>query len=503
MASILRIKLSRMLNAAIFFLFTFLQMIFVSWVSIRQDPPQIPVNTPFPLRALHILGFYITLNPFDETGDINLRFTVLLVLLTAGLQILLLAFLINIVFSNKNMVQIYPDPLYGPAYSPEETPLVEKTISLVTKVSKHANIRVTKIFVYRKAVPNAFSLDLLPIPFLRRPYLVLNTNVLEILNDKEIESVIAHELAHVKNGDSLVRLVLSIPRTFLTLAYLFIYLQVGTGILTAIFDSQDYLAALNRAIFLVFAYLLIAFVMRLTVHFLYSANRNAEFLADYYAAKLFGPNVLINSLIHLGQRSEAMQTLYREIEWLEGLSGTRKPTTAFLRLVNQRFPENQLDEDVARENAPKVFLEAKFDELINNYGIELDENIKNELIEKAIPALLEKRYKYFADLDEESKDMKPSDLKLKTIDWRFFDSDSNFILEEEEIESFIETLIAEPDKMVFEHELFGTNEQDQDHPNFRTRVLAIFRFFKPQKYEEILNRVTSLTVKENISSVRG
>ena len=82
----------------------------------------------------------------------DIRFTALLVVLTAGLQLLLLGFLVNIVFSNKNMVQIYPESLYGPAHAPEETPLVEKTIELVTRVSKKAKIKVNKIYFYRKAV---------------------------------------------------------------------------------------------------------------------------------------------------------------------------------------------------------------------------------------------------------------------------------------------------------------------------------------------------------------
>jgi len=134
-----------------------LQIIVVSWISISQVR-----KSDFYIK---ILGFYVSITPFAD-----LRFTALLVLLTAGLQVLLLAFLVNIVFSNKNMVQIFPEPLYGPTHAPEETPLVEKTIELVTKVSRKARIKVKKIFVYRKAVPNAFSLDLSPIPFFRYPY---------------------------------------------------------------------------------------------------------------------------------------------------------------------------------------------------------------------------------------------------------------------------------------------------------------------------------------------
>lgn len=482
-----RIKISRVFNAATFFIFTFIQMIFVSWISISQTYKE----SAFP--PIKVLGFYVAFNPFAD-----LRFTAFLVLLTAGLQVLLLALLVNIVFSNKNMVQIYPEPLYGPAYAPEEAPLVDRTLGLVQRVASKARIKVTKVFVYRKAVPNAFSLDLLPIPIFRKPYLVLNTNVLEILNDKEIESVIAHELAHVKNGDSFIRLVLSIPRLFLNLAYLFIYLQILTGILDAVFDSLDIGAAVERLIFLGLIYIFIAFITKFTVHFLFAANHKAEFLADYFAATLVGSDILINSLIHLGQRSEAMQVLNREIEWLQGLSGEKKLSTTLLRNIYQKFPKTQLDEDIARETAPKLFLEEKLEELVFFYGIELDRQIRNQLIERAVPSLLEKREQYYDTLKDEESDIKPSILKEKTIDWRRFDADKNQYLEEDEIESLIFTLLAQPDKMVFEHELFQGTEKDQDHPGFRVRILKIFQVFHPDKYEQIESQILQQAEKQVI-----
>ena len=483
LVSILRTRVSRIANAAIFFTLALVQIIVVSWISISQK-----AKTEYLGVQWSILGFYVSINPFSDP-----RFTALLVLLTAGLQLLLLAILVNIVFSNKNMLQIFPEPLYGPVYAPEEIPLVEKTIELVTRVSKKARINVTKIFVYRRAVPNAFSLDLFPIPFFRRPYLVLNTNVLEILSEKEIEAVIAHELAHVKNSDSLVRLVLSIPRLFLNLVYIFIYLQIVTGILNAIFETLDIGIAVLRIIFLVLVYLLLAIITKITVQFLYSANRQAEYLADYFSATLVGSDVLINSLIHLGQRSEVMQVLSREIEWLTSLS-EKKASDAFMRNIYQRFPKTQLNEDIAREIAPKIFLEEKLEELVTHYGIKLDREARTQLIKSAVPVLLEKRANYYAKLEAEDvkkADLPPSVLKARTVDWRRFDYDGSQTLEAEEIDSFIATLIAQPDKMVFEHELFQSTEKGSDHPDFRERILTIYRIFHLSKYEEIVKKITS------------
>jgi heat shock protein HtpX len=479
-----RVRFFRIFNAGVFFLLAFAQMIIVSWISISQNPRE--GAQIYPIGNVRLLGFYISINPFT-----NQAFTVLLVFLTAGLQILLLAFLVKFVFSNKSMIQIFPEPLYGPAYGPEEAPLVEKTVQLVSQMSKKAKIKVKKIFVYRKAVPNAFSLDLVPIPFFRRPYLVLNTNVLEILSDNELKAVIAHELAHVSHGDSLVRLILSIPRLYLNLVYLFIYLQILTGIQDAIFESLDIVVAIERLAFLGLVYLILIVLTKVTLRFLYSANRQAEYLADYFAAQLVGSDVLINSLIHLGQRSETMQVLLKEIEWLQGLSNDKKISPTFLRNIYQRFPKTQLDEDHAREIAPRLFLEEKFSELINSYNIQLDIKMINELIVSAVSSLLERRAKYFDDLDEKDKELKPSYLKEKTIDWRRFDSDESQYLEPEEINSFIATLITHSDKMVFEHELFQLPEKNPDHPSYRDRILNIYRVFHMEQYEKILQQAST------------
>ena len=488
MVSLRRIRASRVLNASIFFVLILLQMVIISWISISQNATN---ESQFPI--IKLFGFYVTMNPVND-----FRFTIILVLLTGCLQILLLAFLVNVVFSNKNMIQIYPVPKEGPKHSPEETHLVEKTIAIVTKVANQAKIKVSKIFVYRKTVPNAFSLDLLPIPFLRKPYIVLNTNVLEILTDEEIEAVVAHELAHIKHGDSLFRLILSIPRLFLNLAYFFIYLQVLTGIQNAIFQTYNLSDAIERALFLGIIYIFIAIITKITMRFLYSANRQAEFLADYFSAKLTGSDILINSLIHLGQRSETMQILSYEIEWLNNLAGEKKPSNNFMRNINLRFPRTQVNEDVAREIAPRIFLEEKINQLTTIYGLEINTEYQDQVIKGAVPALLERRKDFFETLAEEDNGFKPSVLKEKTIDWRRFDSNESYFLESDELASFIITLLSHPQKMVFEHEILQTPEKDSDHPNFRTRILQIYKVFHPESYEAILSQILEETNSSQI-----
>ena len=103
MVSILRTRVSRVANAAIFFILALIQIIIVSWISISQERKSEYLDIQW-ITQRYFLGFYISINPMADP-----RFTAILVALTAGLQLLLLAFLVNVVFSNKNMIQIYPE----------------------------------------------------------------------------------------------------------------------------------------------------------------------------------------------------------------------------------------------------------------------------------------------------------------------------------------------------------------------------------------------------------
>jgi hypothetical protein len=256
---------------------------------------------------------------------------------------------------------------------------------------------------------------------------------------------------------------------------------------------------LERGFFLLLVYLLVEFITKLTLRFLYSANRRAEFLADYFAAQHTGPDTLINSLVHLGQRSEAMQILSNEIEWLNNLAGEKKPTANFMRGINQRFPRTQLNEDVAREIAPKIFLEEKLHRLMTAYGLEFDQKYTDQLIDQAVPALLKKRADYFDTITEDNQNiLTPTVLKDKTIDWRVFDSNDSYFLEIEEIKNFIITLLSQPHKMIFEHEILQTPTKDSNHPSFRARILRIFEIFYPSEYLEIIQNLENEKIDNHL-----
>ncbi|MHA1237023.1 MAG: hypothetical protein ACTSQ9_05115, partial [Candidatus Hodarchaeales archaeon] len=185
-------------------------------------------------------------------------------------------------------------------------------------------------------------------------------------------------------------------------------------------------------------------------------------------------------------------------EWLNNLAGEKKPSNNFMRNINLRFPRTQVNEDVAREIAPRIFLEEKINQLTTIYGLEINTEYQDQVIKDAVPALLERRKDFFETLAEEDNGFKPSVLKEKTIDWRRFDSNESYFLESDELASFIITLLSHPQKMVFEHEILQTPEKDSDHPNFRTRILQIYKVFHPESYEAILSQILEETNSSQI-----
>jgi hypothetical protein len=176
---------------------------------------------------------------------------------------------------------------------------------------------------------------------------------------------------------------------------------------------------------------------------------------------------MINSLIRLGQRVEAMSVLIDEIKWLESLNKERSSAIGVSELtrIMSSYPLDNIDEKNAKRVAPEVFLISKLELLRDTYFVELTDEQITAAITPATEELRKKR-----NLDS------PQTKKEATIDWRKSDHNKDHRLTESELTEFIQLLRDNPKKMMFDSEV-GMNVMLMDHPNFRKRVISLSEIF--------------------------
>tara|TARA_B100001123_G_scaffold120685_1_gene140479 strand:- start:16980 stop:17819 length:840 start_codon:yes stop_codon:yes gene_type:complete len=94
-------------------------------------------------------------------------------------------------FSDKVVLKMYRAAAVGP-----EHPLHQ----LTKRLSERAGLPMPRVFVIPDKSPNAFATGRNP----RNAAVAATEGILQVLDERELEGVIAHELAHVKNRDILI-----------------------------------------------------------------------------------------------------------------------------------------------------------------------------------------------------------------------------------------------------------------------------------------------------------
>src|SRR5712692_1954795 len=72
--------------------------------------------------------------------------------------------------------------------------------NVMERLAAKANIPVPKLYVVPDIAPNAFATGRNP----RHASVAVTEGLLQLMNDEELEGVIAHELSHVRNYDILI-----------------------------------------------------------------------------------------------------------------------------------------------------------------------------------------------------------------------------------------------------------------------------------------------------------
>ena len=190
----------------------------------------------------------------------------------------------------------YSDKIVLKMYKAREVSESENSsfYNMVRRLARQANMPMPKVYIVPSDGPNAFATGRNP----ENAAVAATEGILRLLSDEELEGVMAHELAHVQNRDTLIG---TIAATFAgAIAMLGNMLQWA-----AIFGggNNDEEGGGNM-----FGNLALAFIAPMAAMLIQMAvSRSREYLADASGAKICGnPLALANALRKLQMGAKAI-----------------------------------------------------------------------------------------------------------------------------------------------------------------------------------------------------
>jgi heat shock protein HtpX len=209
---------------------------------------------------------------FASSGVFGSSYLYVLVIMAAGLAF------IQYFLSDKLVLM----STRAKVISEDEEP---KLYAMVRKLAGEADLPMPKIAIMPSPMPNAFATGRSP----KNAVVAVTNSIQALLTDDELEAVLAHELAHVKNRDMLTMTIgsflVSIASIILNNAFIMALMSSGR-------DSQN-----NGAIAFIVA-MIVIFVVYIIGHLVVMAiSRYREFAADRGSAYITGdPDALIRAL---------------------------------------------------------------------------------------------------------------------------------------------------------------------------------------------------------------
>lgn len=176
-------------------------------------------------------------------------------------------------FSDKIVLKMYG----AEEVSEEENPGLH---DMVEKLAENAGIPKPKIYRNKMDVPNAFATGRSP----EKGVVCVTDGLMNTLTDEEVEGVIAHELAHIKNRDTLINAVVA------TVAGA-VGLIAELAFWGAMFGGNDEQGEMVSALALMILTPIIATIIRMAV------SRSMEFRADSEAVRIHGQKQGLSSAL--------------------------------------------------------------------------------------------------------------------------------------------------------------------------------------------------------------
>jgi heat shock protein HtpX len=209
----------------------------------------------------------------------------------------------------------YSDKLVLMMYRAQEVSALEapELHHIVNRLAERAGLPMPRVYIIPTDTPNAFATGRSP----SRAAVAVTQGILHMLNREELEGVLGHELAHVKNRDILIQ---TVAATFAS-AISFLAIMARWGAIFGGFGGRDsdrgggILGLLAMAIIAPIA----ATIIRLAI------SRSEEYRADRTGAEISGRPLALAS---------ALQKLSRAVQYRPLAATPSHNATAHMFIVN-------------------------------------------------------------------------------------------------------------------------------------------------------------------------
>ena len=184
-----------------------------------------------------------------------------------------------------------------------------KLHDMVERIVARNNLPKPKIAVVNTNMPNAFATG----KGRKSSVVVVTTGLMDILDDpEELESVIAHELTHIRNRDALVLTLVSILPTVA-------WYLMQFGFYGGLYGGMGYGRDRNNGGVMIIVIVVALLVLIISFLIIKAISRYREFSADRGAAQMTGkPVKLANALMKISGNMRRVPT--KDLRQVEGLN---------------------------------------------------------------------------------------------------------------------------------------------------------------------------------------
>ena len=174
----------------------------------------------------------------------------------------------------------YSDKIVLKMYGAEPVTMQEAPglVHSVSKLAQAAQMPMPKVYIINENVPNAFATGRDP----EHGVVAVTTGIMQALNTEELEGVLAHELAHIKNRDTLIStIVAGIAGTITMIANIAQWGAIMGGFGRS-GDDEEGAGGLVGSLFMIILAPLAATIIQLAI------SRTREYGADAKGAEFCG-----------------------------------------------------------------------------------------------------------------------------------------------------------------------------------------------------------------------